>query len=91
MKGLGFDVVGEECTNKGQIDLTLLLDTAIYIIEFKTDGTSAIEQIRQKRYHEKYIDRKLPIYLVGIEFDTIDRNIAKVKIATASFAGNIFC
>ncbi len=79
MKGLGFDVVGEECTNKGRIDLTLLLDTAIYIIEFKTDGTSAIEQIRQKKYHEKYTDRNLPIYLVGIEFDTIDRNIAKVE------------
>ncbi len=79
MKGLGFDLIAEDYTNKGRIDLTILLDTAIYIIEFKTDGTSAIQQIKQKKYHEKYMDRNLPIYLVGIEFDTKERNISKVE------------
>jgi hypothetical protein len=79
MKGLGFELVGEDCTNKGRIDISLLLDTAIYIIEFKTDSPCAIEQIKNKMYHEKYTDRNLPIYLVGIEFDTKDRNINKIE------------
>jgi hypothetical protein len=76
MKALGFEVIGEDVTNKGRIDLTVKLDTAIYVIEFKVDGQSAIEQIKEKKYHEKYLDTNLPIYIVGIEFDTQERNIS---------------
>ncbi len=79
MKALGFDLVGEDCTSKGRIDLTIKLDTAIYIIEFKTDGTSALQQIKDKNYQEKYLSEKLPIYLIGIEFDTVNRNISKIE------------
>jgi hypothetical protein len=45
MKALGFDLVGEDCTNKGRIDLTNKLPNGIFIFEFKTDGKSAIKQI----------------------------------------------
>ena len=76
MKGLGFDLVGEDVTNKGRIDITITLDTAIYIIEFKVDDSSALAQIKEKKYYEKYIDKNLPIYLVGIAFDTKERNIS---------------
>jgi len=79
IKALGFDLVGEDCTNKGRIDLTIKLDTAIYVIEFKTDGTSAISQIKDKKYHEKYMGENLPVYIVGIEFDVENRNISKVE------------
>ena len=79
IKALGFDLVGEDCTNKGRIDLTIKLDTAIYIIEFKTDGTDALAQIKNKNYHQKYMGENLPVYIIGIEFDTIDRNISKVE------------
>ena len=78
MKALGFDLIGEDCTNKGRIDLTIKLDNSIYIIEFKVDGTSALAQIKEKNYHEKYLDKNLPIYLLGIEFDTKSRNISKI-------------
>ncbi len=79
MKGLGFDLVGEDVTNKGRIDLTIKLDTAIYIIEFKVDDSSAIEQIKEKKYYEKYLDKNLPIYIIGIAFDTKERNISKIE------------
>ena len=79
IKALGFDIVGEDVTNKGRIDLTIKLENAIYICEFKTDGTSALEQIKEKNYHEKYLDKNLPIYLLGIEFDTKDRNVSVFK------------
>ncbi|MEA2050926.1 MAG: ATP-binding protein [Campylobacterota bacterium] len=79
IKALGFDLIGEDCTNKGRIDLTVKFDTAIYIFEFKVDGKSALQQIKDKKYHEKYLDDKKDIYLVGIEFDTKERNISKVE------------
>ncbi len=79
IKALGFDLVGEDCTSKGRIDLTIKLDTVIYIIEFKVDNSSALQQIKDKKYHEKYIGADLPIYIVGIEFDTKNRNISKLE------------
>jgi len=78
MKGLGFDLIGEDVTNKGRIDLTIKLDNSIYIMEFKVDGTDPMKQIKGKKYYEKYLYKKLPIYLVGIEFDKDERNISKV-------------
>ncbi|MCS7073509.1 MAG: PD-(D/E)XK nuclease domain-containing protein [Bacteroidia bacterium] len=34
-----------------------------------------LSQIKQKRYYEKYLSEQKPIYLVGITFDEIQRNI----------------
>ncbi len=79
LKALGIELVGEDVTNKGRIDLTLKLSNFIYIIEFKVDGTSALEQIKEKKYHEKYLSDGREIFLVGIEFDTKMRNISKVE------------
>ena len=79
IKALGLEVVGEDITNKGRIDLTLKLPHAIYIFEFKTDGTKALAQIKERKYYEKYQDAKLPIYLVGIEFDVHEKNVSLVE------------
>jgi hypothetical protein len=79
IKALGLEVIGEDCTNKGRIDLTVKLDNNIYIIEFKTDGTSALQQIKNKKYHEKYLSEDLPIFIVGIEFDKENKNISKLQ------------
>ncbi|WP_459893681.1 AAA family ATPase, partial [Desulfothermus okinawensis] len=77
LQSLGFEIIGEDVTNHGRIDLTVLLDDKIYIIEFKVDGKKgeALSQIKQKRYHEKYLDRSDKIYLIGIEFSSKDRNV----------------
>ena len=54
---LGFDIIAEDTTNKGRIDLTLLTENTVYIFEFKVDMTneSALEQIKSKKYYNKYI------------------------------------
>ena len=44
---------------------------------------SAIEQIREKGYAEKYRDRGEPVHLVGVAFDQSLRNLAAVKVAQA--------
>ncbi len=75
---LGLDVTAEDTTNKGRIDLTVRLDNKLYIMEFKvvessSDANTALAQIKQKKYHEKY--RADYIYLIGVEFNKKDRNI----------------
>jgi len=77
MKGLGVDVRAEDVTNKGRIDLTVMLPSAIYIIEFKVNEGGALEQIKSKGYAEKYQGQGRVVYLVGIEFDTTMRNISR--------------
>jgi len=79
IKAMGVEVIGEDITNRGRIDMTIKLPNTIYVIEFKVDGTDALAQIKDKKYHEKYLGDNLPIYLVGIEFDRSERNISKME------------
>ena len=79
LKALGLEIVGEDVTNRGRIDLTIKMPNSIIIIEFKVDGSNPLAQIKDKGYHEKYLDSRLPIYLVGVEFDTKERNISLVE------------
>ena len=79
LKALGLEIIGEDVTNKGRIDITVILPKIIYIIEFKTDGKSSLEQIKEKKYHEKYLDRNKKIILLGIEFDKKQRNVVNME------------
>lgn len=79
LKALGIELVGEDVTNRGRIDLTIKMPNSIIIIEFKVDGSDALTQIKERKYYEKYLDSRLPIYLVGVVFDTKERNISKVE------------
>ena len=74
------DLTPEDVTNQGRIDLTLKLDNAIVVIEFKrVEGTTptgeAIAQLKARGYADKYRADGRPIYLLGIEFSAELRNI----------------
>ena len=75
LASLGFKLIAEDVTNSGRIDLTIITDAIIYIIEFKIDDKDALQQIKQKKYYQKYLASKKTIYLVGIVFDTKKKNI----------------
>ncbi|MDQ7009586.1 MAG: ATP-binding protein [Candidatus Gracilibacteria bacterium] len=78
LQSLGYEIIGEDVTNKGRIDLTIKVEDFIYIIEFKmksNPGLKALEQIEQRKYYEKYLRENKKIFLVGIEFDEQERNI----------------
>jgi len=84
---LGLDVVCEDTTNRGRIDLSVTIENKIYIFEFKvTDidiyAGKALLQIKKKKYHEKYLDAGKRIYLVGVEFNSAERNISAVEWET---------
>jgi len=75
--GAGFDkIIAEEATSEGRIDLSVFIDDKVYIFEFKVNKQGALEQIKEKRYHEKYISDYNEIYIVGVEFDSKNRNVS---------------
>ena len=60
------------------------MENAIYIFEFKVDdqgqsSTNALQQIKDKQYADKYLNAQKPIYLIGIHFDTEQKNIAQFE------------
>ena len=81
--GAGLNVISEDNTNKGQIDLSVLSDDSVYIIEFKVvedkEEGVALKQIKEKRYYEKYKGKYNDIYLIGIEFSKKDKNIVSFE------------
>ena len=78
---LGYDVIPEDITNKGRIDLTVKTEDKILIIEFKVDAKEQpIKQIKERRYYEKYLNENKEIYLIGMVFDSMERNIREWKI-----------
>jgi hypothetical protein len=81
LMSLGLDLISEDVTNKGRIDLTVFVSDKIYVIEFKVDGKTgeALEQIKEKRYYEKYLNDDKEIYLVGIELSSEEKNIVNFE------------
>ncbi len=78
--GAGFDkIIAEDATNSGRVDLSVFIDDKVYIFELKVNQSGALEQIREKKYFEKYIADYNEIYLVGVEFDSQSRNVIGYK------------
>ena len=77
--GLGYTAIAEDVTSQGKIDMTLMLDDSIVILEFKLttqgDAQSALAQIKNQHYADKYRSQQKPIYLVGLSFDPEQRNV----------------
>jgi len=80
LASLGLEIIAEDVTNKGRIDITVKFKEKAYIIEFKVgsgEENEALEQLKKKEYYKKYLDKFDEIYLVGIVFDKNERNIVK--------------
>ena len=77
VKMLGFHIETEVMTIDGRIDAVINTDKYIYVIEFKAgqDAKTAIEQIKEKEYHKKYLADKKPVTLIGINFDIENKKI----------------
>lgn len=72
IKLAGIGVSAEVHTQRGRVDASVEMENKIMLFEFKLDQTAqiAIEQIKEKKYYEFYKDRKIPIYLIGINFNS---------------------
>ena len=83
---LGLDIVVEDATIRGRIDMTVLFAGAVWLFEFKVvelvpEGR-ALAQIRSRGYADKYRARGEPIHLIGVEFSRTDRNIVGFEVET---------
>ncbi|WP_338770233.1 PD-(D/E)XK nuclease domain-containing protein [Bernardetia sp. ABR2-2B] len=70
---LGFYIDAEVNTSRGRIDAVVKSKEAIFIFEFKVNETpqKAIEQIKEKKYADKYLTEKengKTIFLLGVNF-----------------------
>ncbi|MEM4762357.1 MAG: AAA family ATPase, partial [Thermofilum sp.] len=58
LQGVGFDIVAEDVTSKGRLDLAIRAGEKVYLLEFKVverEGEeSALEMLKRKGYAEKY-------------------------------------
>jgi hypothetical protein len=81
---MGYNIIIEDNTSKGRIDLTILVNKSIvYIIEFKVIQNSkekgqALKQILQKQYYKKYLNYE-KIYIIGIELNKTKNKIANFE------------
>jgi hypothetical protein len=76
-KLIGLKVAAEVSTNIGRIDAVIELEDKVYIFEFKINDSpeKALEQIKNNKYYEKYMNLNKEIICVGAKFDLDDRNI----------------
>jgi hypothetical protein len=83
---LGLDIVLEDVTNQGRIDMAVKFNGMVWLFEFKVvelvpEG-KAIQQLRDKGYADKYRTPGQPVHLVGVEFSRESRNIVGFEIET---------
>ena len=84
---LGLDVTVEESTSRGRLDMAARAGGRVYLFEFKVveqagPGT-ALAQLKQRRYADRYRSSSEPTHLVGVEFSSTDRNIRSFETEPA--------
>ncbi len=83
---LGLDLIPEDSSNVGRLDLTLKFNRNVYLFELKvvelsSDG-SALHQIKNRDYAAKYRALNQPIHLIGVEFSKASREVVGFEVET---------
>ena len=78
---LGYHVEAELLTHRGRLDMVVRFSDKVFIFEFKTgiSAERAIEQIKERGYHERFKKEGKPIYLFGVSFEPRERKVKEVK------------
>ena len=83
----GFEPVGEDSGSRGRADMAVRFNGRVYLFEFKVvdDGPegTALAQLREKGYADKYRELGLPVHLIGVEFSRKERNIVAFSVEAA--------
>ncbi|MDR2690617.1 MAG: ATP-binding protein, partial [Azoarcus sp.] len=80
---LGLDIVPEDASNHGRLDMAVKFNGQVYLFEFKVvedeaEG-QALQQIKARKYADKY-DPRQPIHLIGVEFSKKTRNVVGFEV-----------
>lgn len=76
---IGLRTHAEVTTNRGRIDAVVEVANAIYLFEFKLNGSAedALTQIKTTAYYERYQRQGKALRLVGVNFSTRKRGVAQ--------------
>lgn len=79
---IGMSVHCEMHTGLGRIDMTVETHRYVYIMEFKVDKSpeTALAQIEDKHYADRYLSDRREIVKIGVEFSTSERNITSWQV-----------
>ncbi len=81
---LGLDIVLEDVTHLGRIDMTVRFNGQVYLFEFKVVELApegrALEQLRSRRYADKYAGLGQPVHLIGVEFSKESRSVVGFEV-----------
>ncbi|MDE0217920.1 MAG: PD-(D/E)XK nuclease domain-containing protein [Spirochaetaceae bacterium] len=76
---LGHDIVVEESSSHGRLDMAVRTGGHVYLFEFKvvemSPPGSALAQLQERDCAAKYRDLGQPIHLIGVEFSRETRNV----------------
>lgn len=74
---LSLDAHSEVITDKGRIDLVLAIENFIYIFELKFDSTPqvALQQIKDRKYYERFLHQGKQVILVGLSFNLVNEQL----------------
>jgi hypothetical protein len=76
---LGLDIILEDTTNQGRIDMTVNFNQQVYLFEFKVvelvPQGKALQQLKDRGYADKYRSLNHPIHLIGVEFSKDNRSV----------------
>jgi Predicted AAA-ATPase/PD-(D/E)XK nuclease superfamily len=82
---LGFNIQAEVLVHSGRIDAVITTPEYIYVVEFKLgDAASALAQIKDRRYHLKYLGSGKKVMLLGIGFDVTTREVGDFLVEEVS-------
>ena len=84
---LGYEIAVEESSSHGRLDMAVRAAGHVYLFEFKVAEMappgSALAQLQERRYADKYRAAGDPIHLIGVEFSRATRNITAFETADA--------
>jgi hypothetical protein len=76
LKIIGVHIQVEVHTNKGRIDAVIEGKDCIFVAEFKLGSAkAALAQIHERQYARPYAGGPKKLYLLGLGFDPVERNI----------------
>ena len=82
---LGYEIVVEESSSHGRLDLAVRAGGQVYLFEFKVvelaPAGSALAQLQERDYAAKYRGGDEPIHLIGVEFSRDTRNVTAFEVA----------
>ncbi|MBK1718960.1 ATP-binding protein [Thiocystis violacea] len=89
---LGLDIVLEENSRQGRLDMGVRFKGRVYLFEFKVvelepEGR-ALEQIKARGYADKYRAEGQPIHLIGVEFSRERRAVVGFEVETLAPTGS---